>query len=104
MTLALGPGGFFANEPSVGMGRDEPGLEADVEGDGKMTTSSAWAVGKSLSALPSTDEAPRSESIEVHHSLPENFCMSAYLRLKARAGENSETGCEGDFDFDLPLA
>ena len=57
-------------------------------------------MGKSLSSLPSTVGAPRSEFIEVHHSPPESFCISAYLRLKAGAGAGSEVG---DLDLDLPL-
>jgi len=65
-----------------------------------MATSSAWAVDKSLIVLPSTDGAPKSEFMEVHHSPPESFCISAYLRLKAGIG-GSEFGRKGDLDADL---
>lgn len=82
------------------MTMDGSGNDADVEGEGNMATSSACAVGKSLSILLSTSGAPESEFKDVHHSVPESFCISAYLRLKVGVWNGSEV-CRGG---DLSLA
>lgn len=73
---------FVAYEPRVGMGISA--VSGVDEGSGKIEMSSACAVPSALSVLPSRsmDGAPNSEFREVHHSLPENFCMRAYLRWR----------------------
>ena len=95
---------FVAYEPRVGMGMFIFTVSGVDEGSGKIEMSSACAVPSSLSVLPSRPMygAPNSEFREVHHSLPENFCMRAYLRWRMELWDDSERG-KGDFDFALDL-
>ena len=80
--LALGIRTFLVYDPRVGMVIVGSGADAEVEGDGKIATSSACAVLSSLIDLVSIAGcAPESEFNDVHHSVPESFCMSAYFRL-----------------------
>lgn len=97
------PSSFLdAYDPRVGTGIEGSNLDAEVDGAGKMDTSSAWAVPRSLRDLPSIDVAPNSEFSEVHHSPPESFCISAYLRPRMGSCDGSEEfNRDGDFDFDL---
>ena len=73
------------------------------EGVGRIEISSACAVPSAWSVLPSRpmDGVLNSEFKEVHHSLPENFCMRAYLRWRMVSWDESEGG--GDFDLVLVL-
>lgn len=95
---------FAAYEPRLGIGILIFVVSGVDEGAGKIEMSSACAVPRSLSVVPSRpiDGAPNSEFREVHHSLPENFCMRAYLRWRMESWDDSEGG-SGDFDLALDL-
>lgn len=67
---------------------DGSGWYDEVDGEGSMATSSAWAVDRSLRCRPSVEGRVTSESREVHQSPLESRCISAYLRFRGW-GESS---------------
>jgi hypothetical protein len=89
--------GFFAwlfleRDPSV-VGTDDPEASGE-DTEGRMATSSAWAVGKFFKSEPSREVM--SELRDDHHSPEGSLCMRAYLRFRGRSGEAS--GASMDFD------
>lgn len=82
---------FLDRDPSVGT--EDPEASGVIT-EGRMATSSAWAVGKVLKSDPSREAM--SELRDVHHSPEGSLCMRAYLRFRGRSGEAS--GASMDFD------
>lgn len=72
----------------------------EVEGAGKIETSSAWLVPRSLRSFSG---AEMSEFKEVHHSPEGNFCINANLRRFAGRVEVSFStrGCKLSMSRDI---
>jgi len=76
---------FLERDPNVGIVSEDSAIGAE----GRIETSSAWAVGKCLNSEPSPESEVVSKLRDDHHSPEGSVCMRAYLRFRFRSGDVS---------------